>query len=399
MTTNKFFPIIVALTLSMTFPGIDANISVYLGPFTVKILAGFFLFFNIKNLKLLRTNKFIFRIIICLILFIFYRLFNSTIYSVNNILPFVSFLWMIIIITSFRTFVSFNHLIFISFIFSAIIFFSESIDVILDFNRDFTKNRAETGLEGISYSYIIYVQNCFMFFALAFYYFRSKKNIILKILLASLLLLITIAIITSGSRGGLISFAFSLIFYVYIFPLFNNSSKIKLKSILIASLFIIICLSYYSSLFTSIIESFNEDDISYGYRLYALNTSIEYFLQSPLIGNGWDSVRGFLDIPPHSNLFQILGELGIIGLIFELIIYYNLYKLLKQNFKLLKDVNNNLNKLLIIKILFSLLAGLLFWGLFENTGYIIGNRLLYIITSFLFTIIIINSKKIFTYSK
>ena len=45
MTTNKFFPIIVALTLSMTFPGIDANISVYLGPFTVKILAGFFLFF------------------------------------------------------------------------------------------------------------------------------------------------------------------------------------------------------------------------------------------------------------------------------------------------------------------------------------------------------------------
>ena len=118
---------------------------------------------------------------------------------------------------------------------------------------------------------------------------------------------------------------------------------------MIASLFIIIFLSYYSSLFTSILESFNEDDISYGYRLYALNTSIEYFT-TPLIVNGWDSVRGFLDIPPHSNLFQILGEIGIIGLIFELIIYYNLYKLLKQNFKLLKDVNNNLNKLLIIKI-------------------------------------------------
>ena len=149
----------------------------------------------------------------------------------------------------------------------------------------------------------------------------------------------------------------------------------------------------------SIINTFNEDDLSYSYRLYALNVSIDYFLKYPLFGNGWDAVRGLLEIPPHSNIIQILGELGITGLIFEILIYLRLLKLFKQNYIPIQNRNDINNSQLIIRILFSTLAGFLFWGLFENIGFIIGNRLLFIITGILFSAIIINSNNKFIYIK
>lgn len=193
--------------------------------------------------------------------------------------------------------------------------------------------------------------------------FIYEQNIKYKIVYGIFFLSITINLFIIGGRTGQLAFFVTLL--VLFFSIFENKLKAIVFSVLIG---VIIFGSAYtlSELFKSrvnlalqdiqkVVDS-NNYDSSWGMRLGAIIIGKEILLEHPMIGVGIAdnivALRESIDYNHpelkhmgwymhfHNQYLQILTQMGIIGLILFLNIFYQIYKL--------KFVNSEFNVIKII---------------------------------------------------
>ena len=88
--------------------------------------------------------------------------------------------------------------------------------------------------------------------------------------------------------------------------------------------------SSYSSLYVDLFADLGtKKDVSSSYRIDVGMLSWDLFLSSPLFGAGWDQVRFISGLPSHSIFLQLLGELGITGVVIELAIFHSVIQRVK----------------------------------------------------------------------
>ena len=216
-----------------------------------------------------------------------------------------------------------------------------------------------------------------LFIPLVLSYFLFNKRFIIKLWFAILLGITLIALITTGSRGGILSLFVALFTYMY---LSHREKIVKLSSILgiiIAFTFI----STISFLLTPpepkeiLTERINPKRLDEGLDKYTagrtriLRYGLKLFLQSPIYGHGRESFKQLMQVlgydkVAHNTYLTYLVELGIIGLILFLCILIKIYKYARQH---MAEANDNWNKLFYISYL-SGFFGYFFSLLAQNEG-------------------------------
>ena len=202
---------------------------------------------------------------------------------------------------------------------------------------------------------------CSIGIILSLYFFHTWKNIVLRILYICNILMLSIYIIFSDSRTGIVAIMFSLAFYVYALLIRWEKFKLKmeLKQIISILIAMVIMVGVYfipkgvTAAYNQIVENVTsnqmiedpsepptnnkvfgreqdlEDDISNG-RLELWYSSVEIFLTKPIFGVSFFNLRDYAlaELPdtylitkpngkvnnPHSVIFNILAGQGIVGI-------------------------------------------------------------------------------------
>lgn len=359
-------------------PGLNENFSVYLGEYGLKISAILILLLNIKGAIRILKDKKIKVILIFLFLLFLLRTVHSTSASGFPVDFMTSIIWLIIIYSSIRTEKHFKILAFCIYVSALIVLLSAGIDRIFDVSRvGFTEDRSSNALTGIAPHYIIYGQMALISFYMSIYFLYEKKSKFLKFFLLFFLITSFMGIITSGSRGAILAIIVSIAFFLFKTKIIQGKKTLKFGFLIIASLITLFSFISFDSLFYSFRVIGTSNDISSINRLNILNLSIQSFYNAPFFGNGWDYVRLVHGITSHSVPFQLLAELGLLGLVLEYFIYFKLLKL-PDSFK--SNVYHNKSYLKSI-IFLSLIIAFGFWSIFENLGFSLGTRQLYFVTA------------------
>lgn len=369
---------IVSIIFCLTMPGLASTFSIYLGEYGVKGISILLLFFGIKKIQKPFSYRFFTFIFSILMILFFYRFFNSTADAEAQLLPFLSTIWVVLLLLYMH---SISHLvIFLKCLYSSclIVLFSPGLNRIFDFSRlGYSVDRLENALIGIATHYIEYAMVAVISFYLSlFFLFIAKKNIY-KIL--NLLLAITsiTAVITSGSRGAIVATVLSLIFYTIL--LFKYSAKkfnSKLVFFLILTVFVFVYLFPWEKVFSAFLVIGSNQDKSSLQRLDLFQFSLNNFLDNPIFGVGWDYIKLVKGKRAHSLILQLLSELGIIGLLLEALVYFIIFKMIKS-FKYLKVNSINQDTKFLLLTLFSIQSCFFVWCFFENLGFAFGTRFIY----------------------
>ena len=376
---KNFQIILVSIFCCLTMPGLDENYSIYFGDYGVKLIAIVLLIFSIRKINNFIFYPFFRNIIILLIILSCYKVFNSVYTFSNYFFPFIITIWIIIIFLSINTNQDLRIFLFFIYIYSIIIVFSAGLENIFDLDKlTYSAIRKDNSLVGITNHYIEYSQVALMNFYLSIYYFRKSNNIFYKFIFTTMLFISFIAVFNSGSRGALISFIVS---FFILFYLLNSKLNTKRK-ITFSIFFAFLLVSFYFLLdqfnaFSSLDVIGSNQDLSSIKRFGFIQFSTDAFLNNPIFGNGWGYVRNRLGNPPHSLPIQLLAELGIIGLLPEILIYRKVF-LIFNNVKSKFNSNRNSFDPLIITI-FLIAVSYGFWSFFENIGFVYGTRNMYVI--------------------
>lgn len=373
-------------------PGLAENFSVYLGDYGVKAFAILLLLINLREIgELFKYSKIKVVLVIILLLFI-YRTFHATSAAEAQLLPLISLLWIIIIYLSIETEKHFKIFIFCLYISSFIILISPGFDRIFDFSRiGFSESRSVNALTGIADHYIIYAQMAIFSFYLSLYYFLRVKSKSIKFLVLIIIITSIVAIITSGSRGAILAILISVIFLLLKNKKLILRNKFKFGLVFFVSIIFLFIAIPLDSIYSSFeVIGTSSDKSSLG-RLKLYNFSLDSFYKAPLFGNGWDYIRLTQGLPAHTLFFQLLAELGIIGLFLEFIIYNRLFSLFKSQKSQLSRYDKK--SFYSLTILFSLLTAIGTWSLFENIGFVFGTRQLYVIAALIMCFYKINDLK------
>lgn len=231
--------------------------------------------------------------------------------------------------------------------FSIMIIYS-SIELILYFNMD--------EIDGIRRLHLLFSDEAVvgrfmvsMLPILIFFIVLNKNNIkskLFKYLLIIILILSFFLVIYSGERAALLSLMLLICLYFLIFAKFNK--KLSIYFFFGSLIFLLVNIFTNQDNLNRIFQDFDRN-ISLNpemnlYLNYSL-VSFEMFKDSPIIGKGPKMFRifcqdnkfnNYLDLcnmHPHSIYAQLLGEMGLIGLLFLLTAFiYILYKYLKNLF-------------------------------------------------------------------
>ena len=359
-------------------PGLAETFSIYLGDYGVKAFAILLLLINLREIgELFKHSKIRSIIVVVLLLFVF-RSFHATSAAKQQLLPLISLLWLIIIYLSVKTDKHFKIFVFCLYVSACIVLLSPGLERIFDFSRiGYTESRSEVSLIGIAKHYIIYAQMAIISMYLSLFYLIKSKSFGSKILFAIFLIISLVAIISSGSRGAIIAMLMSVGYLILKNKKTKSNNKFKFIILILISLSILFSfipidtiLSYFNVIGTK------RDNSSLN-RMYLFYLSLESFYSAPLFGNGWDYIRLISGSPSHTLFFQLLAELGLLGLILECLVYYKLFSL----FRSIKPQLIINDSLYYTNILLGMLFALGSWSLFENLGFVFGTRQLYVIAA------------------
>lgn len=179
--------------------------------------------------------------------------------------------------------------------------------------------------------YIRIGESYVFYFLLPFFLIESKN--VVKIVS---ILFVTVIMIISLKRGGIISFAAGMLVY-YLIQTHNVSGKSLIK-VFLSSLFILLALyfiftSYMQENFDLLLERItNIEDDQGSSRLPVYTFTWQMIVNSDFLhlifGHGWnmvlqDSPLGF---SAHNDFLEVIYDFGIIGFILYLGLYYKLYK-------------------------------------------------------------------------
>lgn len=169
------------------------------------------------------------------------------------------------------------------------------------------------------------------------FFLYKKTN---KIIAFFTLLVMFSAFLLTFSRGGYLGFLafFAVSLFLY-FSLFKK--RINKNTLFTISTIIIILGLIFSSTVVGerLMSSFSMSDISNSGRLGIWKVSLEVFKGNPLLGAGLGALPLFFQpsisikspINAHNTYLDIASELGIIGLVLFLMIFFYVFKTLLQN--------------------------------------------------------------------
>ncbi|MBT2689227.1 O-antigen ligase family protein [Bacillus sp. ISL-47] len=229
---------------------------------------------------------------------------------------------------------------------------------------------------------------------LCFYMYMTSFEKKWRIISGTAIMVIIVATFMLLSRAASICMIFIIFYYVF----FISTNRKKLGRKLLAILLIIVAVVYAYLTFdlTRILEELNFSGNSAKMRIESSNLGIYIFTQFPIFGSGIgrfferkyensyitvDGIGGLID--PHNMYVLILSELGIVGLIITLILFFNLFR----RFSYIKDkILRKTAFIILLAFLFDALGGshlfinisfaTIFWmymGLF-NAVYIKGRQ-------------------------
>ncbi len=238
-------------------------------------------------------------------------------------------------------------------------------------SKQFTGRAAGFGGENEFASFLV------LLIPLVLTYLLFKKRFFIKSCCAVLLGITLIALITTGSRGGIFSLFVALSTYMY---LSHREKIVKLPTIFgiiivftfISVLSFILAPSEPKEILMNRIdaERINEglDRYTAG-RTLILRYGLKLFLRSPIYGHGRETFRTLIqefgyDRVAHNTYLTYMVELGIIGLILFLCLLINIYKYAWQH---MAEANDNWNKLFYISYI-SGFCGYCFSLLAQNEG-------------------------------
>ena len=191
---------------------------------------------------------------------------------------------------------------------------------------------------------------------------KSKK---IKTLLIFVIICVLSYIFLLRSRAAILAFIICLVFFITFLIIINrkNIYKINIKRLVFSLTFVLIISfligliqppnvdSERKNLQTTITSTFDSDYGPNIARIKYTKTSFEIFKENPLFGIGtgaWfgvypkyngedytdENIFFTANINPHNDYLEILSENGIVTLlIFLILIFYTLYKLIKLSFK------------------------------------------------------------------
>jgi len=168
---------------------------------------------------------------------------------------------------------------------------------------------------------------------LFFVFYISKKNLIVRFLVIMAIVGSVIVLIMSFSRSGFVSLIF--LFLVFLFVERRNKGVLITGLSLVAVGLIMAPPAYWErigSIFT--VTSNVQEDLAIVSRIEAMKVSLILWLRNPILGIG---IGNFVrtatffvpyEIVVHNSFLQVLTELGIMGLIvFLSLFFYNIYLL------------------------------------------------------------------------
>ena len=191
---------------------------------------------------------------------------------------------------------------------------------------------------------------------------KSKK---IKTLLFSVIICVLSYLFLLRSRAAIFAIVVCIIFFTIFIIILNrkNIYKINIKSFVFAMVYVLVISfligliqppnidSERKNLHTTITSTFDSDYGPNIARIKYTKTSFEIFKENPLLGIGtgaWfghypkyngedytdDNIFFTANINPHNDYLEILSENGMVTLlIFLILIFYTLYKLIKLSFE------------------------------------------------------------------
>ena len=192
------------------------------------------------------------------------------------------------------------------------------------------------------------------------YIFNFKKNIFTILMFAFFSVVCSLLLIAISSRASILGIILSSVVSLSILLIYNiNHKRIIYQNLIILSSVFIIGQSFTESSkisLTSRTQSINVNDTSTQERIRFLKSGLDSFLEHPFGGIGignWKQKSGEYEAPfmtayivpyhMHNDFLQYFVELGIIGGLLYLFIFYNLFKTVFDKLRLKINVPLNIS--------------------------------------------------------
>jgi O-antigen ligase len=183
---------------------------------------------------------------------------------------------------------------------------------------------------------------------LAVYFVARSRSSFARILATIALLLMTAAVVKSGSRSGFIGLLAIGIYLLIAYRALSLKLRVGAVVVSLAGLLFVASDSYWERMSTLLNpqEDYNWSGQSYGGRMEIWKRGIGYMLQRPFLGVGLGSFRraegglsvmaerwrpegrGFKWSEPHNSFVEVGAELGFTGLIVFLLLIYEGFRAL-----------------------------------------------------------------------
>lgn len=213
-----------------------------------------------------------------------------------------------------------------------------------------------------------YASYLVLFFPLVLSYHLFRRELFTKISAGALSIMAFIGLLITGSRGGVLSFLFSMAIYLLILKkktgmAFSRTVKVLCLILLIVGASVAFTPSGVRQVVVERFARFSDtDDIDYstGHRTFLWANGLRLFTERPIIGHGLGTVGPLMEkkfgmaAVAHNEFINYMIEFGIIGLAIYLMIFW---KMLQHVRKHLSEANDSWSKYLYI----SYVAGLSGW--------------------------------------
>jgi len=205
-----------------------------------------------------------------------------------------------------------------------------------------------------------YASYLVLFFPLVLSYYLFRRELFTKISAGALSIMAFIGLLITGSRGGVLSFLFSMAIYLLIIKkktgmAFSRTVKVLCLLLLIVGVSVAFTPSGVQQMVVERFARFgNTDDIDYstGHRTFLWANGLRLFTERPIIGHGLGTIiplmekRFGMGAVAHNEFINYMIEFGIIGLAIYLMIFW---KMLQHVRKHLSEANDSWSKYLYIR--------------------------------------------------
>lgn len=369
---NLLIPAVLILALSGAITE-AFSISKWLGPWFLIIGAIPLTLYAPVELRIMDSQRIRYVLTTLLLLGLY-----SYIHSVDqrpDIVPLVSSLFLLVLLSAALS--KDNRLQIFSFlmlVLLAIVVFSPGVSKIFTLGRSFGSiHRVRSDiLKGISGHYINYSIRCMMAFFLGTGFCLISKHWIKKVFFGAIAVAAFVGCMTSGSRGGIIALLCGCIFFLFIVQKRICGYKVIRPKYIFLCCVIGLCLLPWKSIYQAFLM-----EGSMEHRWYLYTHGMEMFREHLLTGIGCGGFRAATGEPQHSDWFRTFVELGILGGIGEIIIWYMLFRMAFIA-KKMADISMDKKTAFLAIAWASTMASFCVWESFENIGLLGGTRLYYI---------------------